>query len=439
MVVEAQPETVVIGYLSSGVTTLAFTRSLTDLTSYMLMGAVEDPQFPQLLGVLPKQSGPMIASGRNNLVRHFMSTGADWLFMLDDDMSFGPDALDLLLRGAHPEDRPIVGGLCFGGGRDGWFPTLFQMDLETGNLIRLEDWGDGLLPVDATGGACLLIHRSVFLKLAEKFEPPWEWFQVLKLGDKPTGEDITFCLRARAEGFPIYVNTLVEFGHMKMVEINRAYWDAWTKSHRFVVTGTGRSGTGFMSKVLSTAGVPCHHEKVFGYDGPEWGWRRGDSSWMAAPFLDGFDGYVLHVLRDPLRVVNSFVGVGFFDDDPAAVHVPYVEFAKGWAPEVWELGSPVERAVAWWVVWNELIAPFADLWVRLEDVTGVDLVGVARAAGGFHSGLDLEAAISLVPTDVNSREAAGFGPSSLGWCDLPAGDWLNRLKVLAVEYGYKIE
>ena len=432
-----KPESVVVGYLSGGETTLAFTRSLNELTAYMLTSAMADPGFPRLVGALPKQSGPRIAEGRNSLVRHFLTLGADWLLMLDDDMTFAPDALDRLLRGAHPVDRPIMGGLCFGGGRDGWFPTLYQLSPDVGSLIRLESWEQGLLPVDATGGACLLIHRSVFERLAGSYEPPWEWFQETRLGDKSTGEDITFCLRARAAGFPIFVNTEVEFGHMKLVEVDRKFFEDWRRSHRFVVTGTGRSGTGFVSKVLSTAGVPCHHEKVFTPAGEDWGWRRGDSSWLAVPFLDGFDGFVLHVLRDPLAVVNSMVGILFFEDelpdDVALLIGPYQAFAREHAPEVFELGDPVERAVAWWVVWNERVAPFADAWVRVEDLVGSDLVALARAAGGFHSDVDLQAALERVPGDVNSRRSAG-----LGWGDLPEGEWLNRMRVLAVEYGYKI-
>jgi hypothetical protein len=401
----------------------------------MITQAFQVKDFPRLKGAIPKKSGPRIAAGRNDLVRHFLESGADWLMMLDDDMAFEPDAIERLLQAAHPEHRPIVGGQCFAGGRDGWFSTMFRMHPETKKLTRMDRWPEGeLVLVDATGAANLLIHRSVFLKLAEDYKPPWEWFQETMLEGRDVGEDITFCLRARAAGFPIFVHTGVEFGHAKMVVVDREFYEAWQSRSRFVITGTGRSGTGFMSKVLSGVGVPCYHESVYGPDGEaKWSFQRGDSSWLALPHLEAgdFDGYVLHVVREPVATINSFVGIRFFDDAMADKHGAYRQFAEVHAPEVFELSDPVERAVAWWVVWNERCAAVADATVRVEDLSGDDLVPLVRAGGAWHSPHQLTEAIAKVPTDVNSREKA-----ELGWDDLPEGEWLGRLKVLAVGYGY---
>ena len=269
-------ETLVIGYISGGTTQLDFTRSLGAATAYMITRALEFDDFPALVGQLPKVSGPRIAHARNDLAKHFLELGADWLFMVDDDMSFDADAIDKLLQSAHPVERPIVGGLCYAAGRDGYFPTLFVVS-EKG-LNRLSDWEEGsLVPVDATGAACLLIHRDVFVKI-DSYGEAWPWFQETTFDNVTVGEDMTFCLRARAAGFPIYVNTAVEFGHLKTVTINTAYYRQWTEAHRFVIVASEETGD-FLARALSSIGVPTDRS----------GKRRG----LVTEELNGHQGHVL--------------------------------------------------------------------------------------------------------------------------------------------------
>src|SRR5690606_5921285 len=54
-----------------------------------------------------------IAAGRNSLARLALERGVEWLFMVDADMGFMPDALDRLVAAADPVERPVIGGLCF--------------------------------------------------------------------------------------------------------------------------------------------------------------------------------------------------------------------------------------------------------------------------------------------------------------------------------------
>jgi hypothetical protein len=77
--------------------------------------------------------------------------------------------------------------------------------------------------VAGTGAACLLIHKSVLEQMRD-FEHPrgkrgfndaYPWFQETEHNGEPVGEDITFCWRAIQLGFPVYVNTAVQLGHVK--------------------------------------------------------------------------------------------------------------------------------------------------------------------------------------------------------------------------------
>jgi len=81
-----------------------------------------------------------------------------------------------------------------------------------------------LVPVSATGTGFLLIHRSVLEKIREtgnNVSAPW--FQEMAVGEPMAlmGEDMTFCLRAGALGFPTYVHTGIQVGHMKPAMIGK--------------------------------------------------------------------------------------------------------------------------------------------------------------------------------------------------------------------------
>lgn len=224
-------EKVVIGYLHPGVVHSAFMESVLDLLVY-------DVAYHQRIvdggGRLAVQAGSNLSGPRNSLVKRFLAYGkADWLLMLDTDMTFQPDLLERLLEFADPETAPIVGGLCFGFDEKGDIqPTLFGLLGEEASpqVIRYHEWPpEAMFQVAATGGACLLIHKSVFQKIREieipgrggrrGFNDAFPWFQEVEHDGQPVSEDITFCWRAGLVGLPLYVNTGVQLGHIKFREL----------------------------------------------------------------------------------------------------------------------------------------------------------------------------------------------------------------------------
>jgi hypothetical protein len=222
-------EKVVIGYLHPGLVHGAFMESVLDLLVY-------DVAFHKRIvnggGRLAIQAGSNLAAPRNSLVRRFLEYGkADWMWMVDSDMTFAPDTVERLLEHADPEEAPIVGGLCFGFDDKGDIqPTLFGLigDEAAPKVIRYHEWPpDSMFQVAATGAACLLIHKSVFERLAEVevrpgqrgFNTAFPWFQEVEHDGTPVSEDITFCWRAGLAGIPVYVNTAVQLGHMKQREL----------------------------------------------------------------------------------------------------------------------------------------------------------------------------------------------------------------------------
>lgn len=193
-------------------------------------------------GFVPVSSGPNIATARNKQVRKFLPMDADWLWILDSDMVFEPDTLERLMEEADPVKAPVVGGLCFGkkqvgtGGPE-YFTTLYHFD-EDLKAYRLNEWPENtMLPVNATGAACLLIHRSVLEAMGEKFadRDPWPWFEEVNNAGYVYSEDVTFCIRAQQCGFPIHVHTGVEVKHMKPEVIGVDTYKKW-----WAEAGTGR-------------------------------------------------------------------------------------------------------------------------------------------------------------------------------------------------------
>jgi hypothetical protein len=143
-------------------------------------------------------------------------------------MGFEPDALDRLLAVADPETRPVVGGLCFAArqyahdGLNGWLtmpmPTLYDWkdnpDGGSGFVATPMYPVNAVFQVAATGSAFLLIHRSVFEKIAEKMGPTW-YDRTPAPNGELLGEDISFCVRCALVEVPVHVHTGVRTSHYK--------------------------------------------------------------------------------------------------------------------------------------------------------------------------------------------------------------------------------
>jgi len=221
---------VVLGYLTPDLYNAHFAVALNGLLDW---DARNSQRVHKRGDVLHQISGPRVAAARNDLVRAFLSGTAEWLLMLDSDMVFPRDLVDLLVEAAHWKQRPIVGALCFAGGRSGQIrPTLGVM--VSNDPPRFETvWNyqpNALNGVDYTGAACLLVHRSVYENLATRYgDNAHPWFAESEIGGQEYGEDVTFCMRARAAGYPIFVHTGIKIGHMKMSVIDEEAYLAYRR------------------------------------------------------------------------------------------------------------------------------------------------------------------------------------------------------------------
>jgi len=183
----------------------------------------------------------------------------------------------------------------------------------------------------------------------------------------------------------------------------------------YLVTATARSGTARMARVLTEVGIPCGHECIFGlgghamaeirldllgrgeastreYSASEYIQRNystdittsscstlkvygnatieanylpdplkiiADSSFMSAPSLSTpllEQTKIIHLLRNPVKVINSMVNYcGFFVRPlPQIPSNPFSEYVKEYLKGINRL-NPFEIASLHWISWNKMI------------------------------------------------------------------------------------
>ena len=226
----------------------------------------------------------------------------------------------------------------------------------------------------------------------------------------------------------------------------------------FVITGCGRSGTMFSSRVLTSLRVPCSHEKVFTggvLESIELQPGTGESSWLAAPHLDLLPSgtLVVHQIRHPLETIGSYLDSGWFRyrrrfqplwkhcarhliRRPPSGRLRLLATVRTAVPEIFDDASPVVRAACFWVRWNELVETEARrhahdyVRYRLEDLN-VDGFDHLLGCIGVEPRKSVSSVLAEVGADVNARPRR----TRLTLDDLgPAADAVERL---ARSYGYE--
>lgn len=166
--------------------------------------------------VLEEGSGPSVSDARNQLVRQFLDSGRDWLYMADTDTVFENDTITRLLR----RDKQLISALIYVNYHPP-FPMMYRrladVGVGTGMWQSIARWEkDTCIRADAVGAGCLLAHRDVYLEIEKRIpNRAATWFQETSSIDNIVGEDFTFCMRAAECGFELYVDTAVRVGHIK--------------------------------------------------------------------------------------------------------------------------------------------------------------------------------------------------------------------------------
>lgn len=225
-----RPGSVIPSMVDGGTWSSCFGLSWTDMMLYDQ--AVSQRMIRPGGQFLRKASGTMgVAASRSEIVRVFLDTDAEWLFMVDTDMGYAADTVDRLVKSAIDNECLVVGALAFAlksqrrpetelhAQRFRMAPTMYRYREVQGEkgFLPIETYTTNKFQwVDATGAACLLMHRDALAKL-----PPDPFRPMLVADALPNGEprefseDLSFCARLAQVEVGIGVDTSIKTTHHK--------------------------------------------------------------------------------------------------------------------------------------------------------------------------------------------------------------------------------
>lgn len=169
-------------------------------------------------------SAKPIAHNRNSIVRRFLASDADYLLMIDDDVTPSRNPLDLVTL-----DKDILGLPCFV-----WNPKVNPTYPIYINVMEYVDEQQQFRPalmrndagltrhtarggeIDAIGSGCMLIARRVLEDVRAPFERFWD-----EGGCQVMGLDWAFCFKARQLGLEVWTNMDFLCGHWQTLNL----WD----------------------------------------------------------------------------------------------------------------------------------------------------------------------------------------------------------------------
>jgi hypothetical protein len=168
----------------------------------------------------------MIYQARNRLAAKFLETDARWMLMLDDDMipcigrpewmrhwvTSARSVLDLplqrhIIHKLIGDNKTIIGAAYFER-REGAGLVCNDQSLVT----RARAYEDAVVEVDWLGTGAMLVHRKVFEDIAKTYpDIDGNFFHPI---NGNTGEDISFCMRAKRSGHPAFIDLSIPTFHV---------------------------------------------------------------------------------------------------------------------------------------------------------------------------------------------------------------------------------
>lgn len=142
---------------------------------------------------------------RENLAFKCKSEMYNWLLFIDSDMIVPGDLIErwfpkigqygIICAPAFKRFTPHTP--CF----------YEEVSVDKGmiKIIPFKDWPkDKMFEAQASGASCMMISTEVFHKMSPPYFYPYP----------TTGEDITFCIKAREAGFKVWIDPTVRIGHL---------------------------------------------------------------------------------------------------------------------------------------------------------------------------------------------------------------------------------
>jgi len=173
----------------------------------------------------------LIYDARNKLAKDAIKADTDWILWLDSDMVVPPDVLERLLKTAEENEADIVSGLYFRRAAP-FSPVAFdtiKIDEEQGITTEVVNFEGhelkGVYEVDAVGFGCVLTSTQVVFEMLATYKDCFS-----PLGK--SGEDISFCHRAKQLGFKILLDCDIKCGHVGHIVVTEDIYKAMNKGDK---------------------------------------------------------------------------------------------------------------------------------------------------------------------------------------------------------------
>lgn len=199
---------------------------------------------------------------------------------------------------------------------------------------------------------------------------------------------------------------------------------------RFVIVGTGRSGTQYIADALTAAGIKTGHEDWWNPVGTKVSRLVGDASWCATFMVDDYSGQVFHQVRDTIKVIESMLAFGVA---PHRMHRTWPQYRRRWMDFT---GNPTVDAMTVVDTWFTKAENRSQWTWRVEDVDADLVVKVGRRIGKRISRQNAAAALAGLSRSTNRQQEERDNSIHLDWDDLPDGSLKDRLRGYAETYGY---
>ena len=171
-------------------------------------------------------SGPYLDDGRNHAVAQYLANhDTDFFFCVDSDVEFTRLDIARVLYLAVNRGCHIVSG-CYktplNGDPNRCFTVAYRYDRarpEGTQMVAIEETevraSYDPLPVDVVGMGFVAISRTFLTYMAQFYDQPCPWFYEPIADRTHLGEDVGFCLRARALGADILLDRATRVVHYK--------------------------------------------------------------------------------------------------------------------------------------------------------------------------------------------------------------------------------
>jgi hypothetical protein len=172
------------------------------------------------------EKSPYIHKSRNAAFKEAQNVGADYLLMVDCDMSYPDNALQKLID----LDKDVASGMYYKRPFP-HYPLAYEWTGKEDDVHRnIVDIPEEPFKIDSVGTGFMLISKRV-LDLwtpdvyAEHGKPFSHKTYDDGLGGETIGEDTSFCMRCRDLGIEVWVDPTIELGHIGSQVVKKDHWE----------------------------------------------------------------------------------------------------------------------------------------------------------------------------------------------------------------------